>query len=93
MAGLITQSMSGRPASGLMFFLGMDTEPPRAGIIAMTRGLAVAILLVRAVAMAKLSLRTSSGQRRGKEFIVRGMVGSASTCHPAAAARRSPKGV
>ena len=43
MAGLITQSMSGRPASGLMFFLGMDTEPPRAGIIAMTRGLAVAI--------------------------------------------------
>jgi hypothetical protein len=38
MAGLITQSMSGRPASGLMFFLGMDTEPPRAGIIAMTRG-------------------------------------------------------
>ena len=44
MAGLITQSMSGRPASGLMFFLGMDTEPPRAGIIAMTRGLPVAML-------------------------------------------------
>ena len=43
MAGLITQSMSGRPASGLMFFLGMDTEPPRAGIIAITRGLGVAI--------------------------------------------------
>ena len=43
MAGLITQSMSGRPASGLMFFLGMDTEPPRAGIIAITRGLAVAM--------------------------------------------------
>ena len=57
MAGLITQSMSGRPASGLMFFLGMDTEPPRAGIIAMTRGLAVAILLVRAVAMANCSSR------------------------------------
>ena len=45
MAGLITQSMSGRPASGLMFFLGIDTEPPRAGIIAITRGLlAVAML-------------------------------------------------
>ena len=44
MAGLITQSMSGRPASGLMFFLGMDTEPPRAGIIAITRGLPVAML-------------------------------------------------
>jgi hypothetical protein len=44
MAGLITQSMSARPASGLMFFLGMDTEPPRAGIIAITRGLAVAMV-------------------------------------------------
>ena len=44
MAGLITQSMSGRPASGLMFFLGIDTEPPRAGIIAITRGLPVAML-------------------------------------------------
>ena len=71
MAGLITQSMSGRPASGLMFFLGMDTEPPRAGIIAMTRGLAVAILLVRAVAMAKLSLRASSGQPSSKEYFPR----------------------
>ena len=47
MAGLITQSMSGRPASGLMFFLGIDTEPPRAGIIAITRGL-LAVAMVAA---------------------------------------------
>jgi hypothetical protein len=29
--------MSGRPASGLMFFLGIETEPPRAGISATIR--------------------------------------------------------
>jgi hypothetical protein len=29
--------MSGRPASGLMFFFGIETEPPRAGISATIR--------------------------------------------------------
>ncbi len=37
-AGWMTQSMSGRPARSLIFFLGMDTEPPRAGMTATTRG-------------------------------------------------------
>lgn len=36
-AGALTQSMSGRPASGLMFFFGIETEPPRAGISATIR--------------------------------------------------------
>jgi hypothetical protein len=62
MAGLITQSMSGRPASGLMFFLGMDTEPPRAGIIAMTRGWAAILRsgALRAEAPADDSLALSA---------------------------------
>ena len=63
MAGLITQSMSGRPASGLMFFLGMDTEPPRAGIIAITRGLAVAMLAMIRVRCQCSANRMLSNQR------------------------------
>eukprot|EP00962_Isochrysis_galbana_P036615 scaffold12685_cov97-Isochrysis_galbana.AAC.1 len=35
--GALTQSMSGRPASGLMFFFGIETEPPRAGMSATIR--------------------------------------------------------
>ena len=41
-AGWMAQSMSGRPARCLMFFFGIETDPPRAGMIATTRGVDIA---------------------------------------------------
>ena len=82
MAGLITQSMSGRPASGLMFFLGMDTEPPRAGIIAMTRGLPVAMLA------AMIHVRCQGSAKIG---VIHPMIGRRVLClRRTSAGRQSP---
>ena len=42
-AALMAQSISGRPSRSLMFFFGMETEPPRAGMTATTLGVGAVV--------------------------------------------------
>jgi len=66
-----TQSMSGRPASGLMFFLGIETDPPRAGISAMTRGWSAGI-----------SVKVDAeSEKRSFFFFVNSSLSTYNSCH------------